>query len=620
MTLTLNVQLSVVRRGPLDLTAYATRSTVVGNQGVVFWLDGPDLKRIGSEGYEVVWNMNDSRTLTVFPTLETIWPAEYPAAVRAINGLTMGTYRGPICGHCFGGPAGTYTVTCTIRNRAGVAQTILAATITKQDPDTVYAGTNTICYSTSGNFTGAPAGASLVTVADGVITRADFTSNDRRILMRSGETFSGGISLRAASGAYIGAFGGSALAVYNGFFSLDGSGGTPGNVVFDGIKIQQLYNPAAPNRWWEDVPTPTAPSNGVRCVTSTVTGITLHRVLITGASIGIYILGTGNVVFDCGVTDYFDFGCFDLREQTALVGSFIAQNPAALNVNMTAGGNSLPSNRATFNTIVLGDTAAAQVAFPYFGPNGEAPNWPRHGPFRNTTRDAHTINRSALINSLPGWSGHPQSAARFMRDEPGVVDASTAYGSAVDSYLKGGVTNITVNELGSLPSKFVLLDGLTLEADGNAWSFFNFFMGNVWARNILLVMPNGVALDTPQSTFNFTEAGTTTGIAGDGLTIENCTIALRGNLTTRNVGFAASIGGQPVTYRNNLQIRTATNPGSVTIPATTVEVASMTGFNADYSPQAGNTTVIGKAKGVAPVVDMDGRTRGTPGAIGALEP
>jgi hypothetical protein len=617
MTINLNVTLSVVKRGPLDLTAYATRSTVVGNQGVVFWLDGPDLRRIGIEKYEVEWNMGETRDLVVFPQLETIWPDQYETALRAIGGLTMGVYRGPICAHCFGGHAGAYQVTCTIRNRAGVAQTILAATITKQDPDTVYAGTDTICYSTSGNFTGAPSGAEQITVADGLVTRAIGASANKRILFRTGETFSQSISPRGSNGMYVGTFGGTAPAnLTRGFLGNTGAGPHQ-DYTFDNLLLDLGYDPAAANDWWNEGTAPTEPETGFLFTSGATSGVTLCGCMIRGADIGAYMVATESVVFDCGITDYFDFGMFDLREKTAVVGTFIAQNPLALNVKMSAGGESLPSNRNSWNTTVLGDTAAAIAAFAYFGPLGEAPNWPRHGPYRMSTHAVNTLNRSAFINSQPGWSGHPQPAIRYMRESTNIPDV---YGTVIDSYLKGGFTVATINELGADPANFVLLDGNIFEGDENMWNFIDFFMGNVWLRNCLFLLPSTVTIASAQSYADIVRTGSTTGIFGDGCAVESCTFAYAANLATRSVQSNPLLGGEAITYRNNLLLNTATNAGAVTVPSGTLQKTSLTGFNADLSPEAGNTDVVGVATGVAPVVDLDGNTRETPGAIGALEP
>ena len=63
---------------------------------------------------------------------------------------------GPVTGHVFETP-GTYTVTSVITD--GVNSETVTNTITVQDPNTVYAGAATICISHSGNFTGAPSGA-----------------------------------------------------------------------------------------------------------------------------------------------------------------------------------------------------------------------------------------------------------------------------------------------------------------------------------------------------------------------------------------------------------------------------------------------------------------------------
>ena len=616
MTLNLNVQMSVIRRGPLDVTAYATRSTVVGNQGVVFWLDGLDLLRIAKENYEVQWDMGETRNLVVFPQLEASWPDEYATALRAIGGLTMGVYRGPIAAHCFGGAAGAYNVTCTIRNRTGIVQ-VFTITITKQDPDTVYSGTDTICYSTSGDFTGAPSGSTQITVADGVVTRAVFTSANKRILFRSGETFAQDINLREANQIYVGTFGGSAPANLTRGFVCNAGAGPHENMTFDNLSLDLGYDPAALNDWWNEGTAPTEPDTGFLFTSGTIVGITLHQVRVNGCDIGAYLIASESVVFDCGITDYFDFGMFDLREKTAVVGSFIAQNPLALNVRMTAGGEGLPANRNSWNTTILGDVGAALAAHAYFGPSGECPNWPRHGPYRMSTFPINTINRCAFLNSEPGWSGHPQPAVRYMRESTNVPNV---YGAIVDTYLRGGFTVATINELGVAACKMLLLDGNILEGDKNMWNFIDYFMGNTFTRNCLFLLPSTVTIDSAQAYCDIVRSSSTAGTIGDGVVVESNTIVYAANLAGRTVQSNTGFGGDPITYRNNLMLDTSTSGGGVVTPPGTIRETSLTGYNADYSPETGNSTVVGQASGVATVFDMDGVTRGTPGTIGALEP
>lgn len=66
---------------------------------------------------------------------------------------------GPVTGHVYETP-GTYHPSMTVLDGNGNLVT-KTGTVVVDDPDVVYAGTNTICISHSGNFTGAPSGAEL---------------------------------------------------------------------------------------------------------------------------------------------------------------------------------------------------------------------------------------------------------------------------------------------------------------------------------------------------------------------------------------------------------------------------------------------------------------------------
>lgn len=102
------------------------------------------------------------------------------------NGDSKNVDRGgPFGAHVFETP-GTYTVKVGVLNPddSDFAQTSI--TITVQDPDTVYSGTNTICYSLTSDHTGAPAGAQLVSNA----TALPAIESNKRYLFHRGQDFS----------------------------------------------------------------------------------------------------------------------------------------------------------------------------------------------------------------------------------------------------------------------------------------------------------------------------------------------------------------------------------------------------------------------------------------------
>lgn len=121
---------------------------------------------------EYTWNFGDATAGT--------W------AYGAKPGSSKNTATGPVAAHVFETP-GTYTVTLTVFDGTYSAST--TTTITVQDPEVVFAGTSTICFSTSGNYTGCPTGATHVQTSDFDAAINTHQNTNRRLLFRRGETF-----------------------------------------------------------------------------------------------------------------------------------------------------------------------------------------------------------------------------------------------------------------------------------------------------------------------------------------------------------------------------------------------------------------------------------------------
>lgn len=85
----------------------------------------------------------------------------------------------PVAAHVFTEP-GTYVIMCTARR--GTQEAVDYVTITVQDPNEVYSGTNTVFVSPSGDFTDAPPGAQTVTSIPTIVS-------DRRYILNRGESF-----------------------------------------------------------------------------------------------------------------------------------------------------------------------------------------------------------------------------------------------------------------------------------------------------------------------------------------------------------------------------------------------------------------------------------------------
>lgn len=86
--------------------------------------------------------------------------------------------------------AGTYQVRLFAVDATGTTGERIVDVVV-QDPDTLYAGSRTICVSQAGNFSGAPAGANTVTSLSAAVSALQSLGMTGRILLRRGETFVG---------------------------------------------------------------------------------------------------------------------------------------------------------------------------------------------------------------------------------------------------------------------------------------------------------------------------------------------------------------------------------------------------------------------------------------------
>ncbi len=122
-------------------------------------------------------------------------------ATWPFSGLPKNTQTGgPLSAYVFDQP-GTYQVRVRATDQAG-DYSERSVSVEVRDPNTVYAGAGTICVSAASNFSGCPSGASQVSALP-----ASGTFNNRRILLRRGETF-GSISIQHGSeNVQVGAFG-----------------------------------------------------------------------------------------------------------------------------------------------------------------------------------------------------------------------------------------------------------------------------------------------------------------------------------------------------------------------------------------------------------------------------
>jgi hypothetical protein len=132
----------------------------------------------------------------------------------ASSGKSRNADRGPVAAHVFEKP-GQYTVALTVRSTGptptgdgGMDPAVQSAVITVLDPAVVFAGPKTVCASTGSDFTGCPARAEHVTVAE-LGPLQPHVASGTRILLRRGDTWATktGLTIRAPGPGLIGAFG-----------------------------------------------------------------------------------------------------------------------------------------------------------------------------------------------------------------------------------------------------------------------------------------------------------------------------------------------------------------------------------------------------------------------------
>lgn len=111
-------------------------------------------------------------------------------------GIDKNVAYGPHVVHIFSEP-GTYTVKCEVQKR-GELPVVQPMTITVLKPDTVFPGSDTIVFSPSSNWGGAPNGAQRVTTWASAKSAAESGSNKRILVHRDAGSFTGDMPSRSA--------------------------------------------------------------------------------------------------------------------------------------------------------------------------------------------------------------------------------------------------------------------------------------------------------------------------------------------------------------------------------------------------------------------------------------
>ncbi|MBI5724373.1 MAG: PKD domain-containing protein [Planctomycetes bacterium] len=177
---------------PVVASIKASRDSGVAPLAVFF--DGTETKNLAGDDYvgaHFEWDFGDSDS--------GIW---------ATTGKSKNLATGFVVSHVYEKP-GAYTVTLKVRDIRGNASSPQKITITVEDPEKVFAGTNTRCVSKDGKFDGSPAGCEKNNGADlaGHLTWFN-AAPKRRLLLRRGEKWECGPAVLTGEGPkLLGAFG-----------------------------------------------------------------------------------------------------------------------------------------------------------------------------------------------------------------------------------------------------------------------------------------------------------------------------------------------------------------------------------------------------------------------------
>ena len=128
---------------------------------------------------EYRWNFGDSAGS---PVSGTTWKYGARANVSSRN-----VALGPQTAHVFETP-GTYAVGLTVTDGTNTVSNDCVR-IVVQDPEVVFANTNTVCFSTAGNFANCPSGAGRVQTTNFGLAVNTYIGTNKRMLFRRGETF-----------------------------------------------------------------------------------------------------------------------------------------------------------------------------------------------------------------------------------------------------------------------------------------------------------------------------------------------------------------------------------------------------------------------------------------------
>ena len=182
-------QCSQVGGGNINLNLQASRTSCVAPCGIFFDASETTADSTNKPFHELQydWNFGDASS--------GIW---------AVTGKSKNTAFGSVAAHVYETP-GAYQARLNVRDRENFDTEQI--TINVQNPDEVFSGTNTICFSQTGNFNGCPAGAQQITTSDYDNIKSNIATG-KRLLLRRGETWqANNFNMQHPGPGIIGAFG-----------------------------------------------------------------------------------------------------------------------------------------------------------------------------------------------------------------------------------------------------------------------------------------------------------------------------------------------------------------------------------------------------------------------------
>ena len=302
---------------------------------------------------------------------------------------------------------GTYTMTCTAFNRAGVFGT-KSVNVTVKNAAIEFSGNRTIVVAQAGGFSGAPAGAQQVTSLSAATTALAALGQTGRILLKRGETYTITSQIRIR-GEYdnfrIGAWGAGAKPVLHntvgGLKTIHQDQPMAGGATAD----LNLHNIFFKGDWDSTTETGAAGSWGV--VPWAAAHVSISNCEFDGMDMGVYVHSGTTRLFmhDTVVTNWGDYGVFGDQAHSTIggfTGVRFMQHVDALN-----------------------------------GSTGKATAANHHGPFRHSFLKCYV--GVADIFSRNGWSTNPGVTKT---DQPCVRDHSrltvNSYSFYERMFLEGG--------------------------------------------------------------------------------------------------------------------------------------------------------------------------------------